>query len=40
MTDSEPIQCPVCSWTGQHDDLDETADGTVCPVCHQTLVVE
>jgi hypothetical protein len=40
MTDAERLQCPVCNWTGEHTELEETADGTACPVCYQTLVVE
>jgi len=40
MGDSDPIQCPVCSWTGDHADLTEFRGDSVCPVCHQTLIIE
>lgn len=31
-----PVMCPVCGWTGTHDDLD-TAGVTECPVCDETI---
>jgi len=35
MTDSEPVQCPICGWTGHATDLDEEA----CPTCGEPVNV-
>ncbi|WP_353633574.1 hypothetical protein ABSL23_09700 [Halobacterium sp. NMX12-1] len=37
MTDSEPVQCPICGWTGHATDLDETPSGSACPTCGEPV---
>jgi len=37
MTDTEPVLCPECGWTGTVDDL-ALDDGTrQCPVCAEAI---
>ncbi|MGB9963423.1 hypothetical protein [Halobacterium sp. CBA1126] len=33
MSGSEPVQCPICGWTGQASDLDEAGGESACPTC-------
>ncbi|MFB6164747.1 MAG: hypothetical protein ABEJ31_06265 [Haloarculaceae archaeon] len=37
MTNSSPVQCPVCGWTGQPADLDATGSDATCPVCDEPV---
>ncbi|MFB6071495.1 MAG: hypothetical protein ABEJ88_00845 [Halobacterium sp.] len=37
MPDSEPVQCPVCGWTGTSDDLGGTDGEPACPTCGEPL---
>ncbi|WP_436931609.1 hypothetical protein [Halosimplex halobium] len=33
----DPVQCPVCGWTGQPNDLDAGQGRGSCPVCDETI---
>ncbi|MFB6153255.1 MAG: hypothetical protein ABEJ27_03285 [Halodesulfurarchaeum sp.] len=37
MARSQPVQCPVCGWTGEKDDLVREGSDLACPVCQETL---
>ena len=37
MSDTNPVQCPVCGWTGHERDLDETTTGSACPTCGEAV---
>ncbi len=37
MTASNPVQCPICGWTGQPADLDSTGGESACPTCGESM---
>jgi len=37
MTDSDPILCPECGWTGTADQRVRKDDQLQCPVCAETV---
>ncbi|WP_279587135.1 hypothetical protein [Halobacterium sp. R2-5] len=36
MPDSDPVQCPICGWTGHARDLDD-ASRSACPACGEPV---
>ncbi|WP_267903101.1 hypothetical protein [Halobacterium bonnevillei] len=37
MTRRNPVMCPACGWTGHATDLDDTAAGSACPTCGESV---
>ncbi|MFB6299094.1 MAG: hypothetical protein ABEH65_02415 [Halobacteriales archaeon] len=37
MTDSDPVLCPECGWSGVRSDLTEIDDEVECPVCAENI---
>jgi predicted RNA-binding Zn-ribbon protein involved in translation (DUF1610 family) len=37
VTDSTPVQCPICGWTGSASDLDTSDTEPECPVCGEAV---
>nr|WP_156184176.1 hypothetical protein [Halostagnicola sp. A56] len=40
VSGSDPIQCPTCGWTGAQSEIENTDNGSVCPVCGESVVIE
>ncbi|MDY6819904.1 MAG: hypothetical protein SVG88_14685 [Halobacteriales archaeon] len=36
-TDSDPVLCPECGWSGRRSALTETDDGVECPICAENI---
>ncbi|WP_336037008.1 hypothetical protein [Halobacterium yunchengense] len=39
MPEGEPVQCPVCGWTGRASDLEDADGGAACPTCGEHVPV-
>lgn len=37
MTGSNLVQCPMCGWTGETDDLSHRPENTACPACDEVI---
>ncbi|MFC3478867.1 hypothetical protein [Halobacterium litoreum] len=37
MSDSEPVMCPVCGWTGDTEEVAGAETATACPTCGEPL---
>lgn len=37
MSDTEPVMCPVCGWTGPTDEVAGAEHEAACPTCGEPL---